>query len=87
MEGDLVPFGKSAAANNDNVGYNAGRDRGANAAANLMRTYPKLTRRWWMKEFRALRDAHQKEEKAETVAAFKLAVERGDRFKENSSNK
>ena len=51
MEGDLVPFGKAAAANNDTVGYNAGRDRGANAAANLMRTYPKLTRRWWMKEF------------------------------------
>ena len=85
MEGDLVPFGKSVASNNDTVGYNAGRDRGANAAANLMRTFPKVRRRWWAKEFEALKAAHQKEEKTETAAAFKLAAERGERFKENAS--
>jgi isopenicillin N synthase-like dioxygenase len=84
MAGDLIPFGKSAALNNDTVGYNEGRDRGANAAANLMRTYPKLTRRWWMKEFTELKAAHQEEEKAETLAAFKLAKERGERNKEKS---
>ena len=87
MEGDLIPFGKSAASNNDAVGYNAGRNRGANAAANLMRTYPKLTRRWWMKEFRELKAAHQKEERTETEAAFKLAAERGERYKENAVSK
>ena len=87
MEGDLIPFGKSAASNNDAVGYNAGRNRGANAAANLMRTYPKLTRRWWMKEFTELKAAHQKEERTETEAAFKLAAERGERYKENAVSK
>ena len=87
MEGDLVPFGQSAAATNETVGYNAGRDRGANAAANLMRTYPKLTRRWWMKEFREFRAAQQAEEKTETQAALKLAAERGGRYKENPGTK
>ena len=85
MEGDLIPFGKSGASTNDDVGYNAGRDRGANAAANLMRTYPKLTGRWWAKEFVALKAAQQQEEKAETEAALKLAAERGDRYQEKSN--
>ncbi len=85
MQGDLIPFGKSGASTNDDVGYNAGRNRGANAAANLMRTYPKLTGRWWEKEFAALRAAQQQEEVAETEAAFKLAAERGDRFQEKLS--
>jgi isopenicillin N synthase-like dioxygenase len=85
MQGDLIPFGKSGASTNDDVGYNAGRDRGANAAANLMRTYPKLTGRWWEKEFAALRAAQQQEEQAETEAAFKLAAERGDRYQQKSS--
>ena len=85
MQGDLIPFGKSGASTNDDVGYNAGRDRGANAAANLMRTYPKLTGRWWEKEFAALRAAQQQEEQAETEAAFKLASERGNRYQQKSS--
>jgi len=85
MQGDLIPFGKSGASTNDDVGYNAGRNRGANAAANLMRTYPKLTGRWWEKEFATLRTAQQQEEAAETEAAFKLAAERGDRFQEKLS--
>lgn len=85
MDGDLVPFGKSKASDNDEVGYNEGRDRGANSAANLMRTYPKLRRRWWAKEFEALKAAHQKEEMKETVAALKLAKERGERFKDNQN--
>jgi isopenicillin N synthase-like dioxygenase len=83
MNGDLVPFGKSKAEDNDVIGYNAGRDRGANAAANLMRTYPRLRRRWWAKEFDALKAAHKKEERKETEAALKLATERGERFKDN----
>jgi isopenicillin N synthase-like dioxygenase len=85
MNGDLVPFGKSEASDNDKVGYNAGRDRGANSAANLMRTYPKLRRRWWAKEFDALKAAHKKEERKETEAALKLATERGERFKDNQN--
>ncbi len=85
MNGDLVPFGKSKASDNDKVGYNAGRDRGANSAANLMRTYPKLRRRWWAKEFDALKAAHKIEERKETVAALKLATERGERFKDNKN--
>ncbi|MDG1836895.1 MAG: 2-oxoglutarate and iron-dependent oxygenase domain-containing protein [Pseudomonadales bacterium] len=87
MNGDLVPFGKSKASDNDKVGYNAGRDRGANSAANLMRTYPKLRRRWWAKEFDALKAAHKIEERKETVAALKLATERGERFKDNKNEK
>ena len=86
MEGDLVPFGKSAASSTGLAGYDSGRDRGANAAANLMRTYPRLTRRWWMKEFEKLKGAQQKEEKTETEAAFKLAADRGERHTQNSNN-
>ncbi len=84
MEGDLVPFGKSAASHSGSAGYKAGRDRGANAASDLMRTYPKVTRRWWMKEFRELRSKFQEEEKAETKAAFKLAADRAERNKGNT---
>ena len=86
MNGDLVPFGKSKASDNGESGYNAGRDRGANSAANLMRTYPKLRRRWWAKEFAALKAAHKKEERKETEAALKLATERGERFKDEQHN-
>ena len=85
MDGDLVPFGKSAASSSGVAGYDAGRDRGANAAANLMRTYPRVTSRWWVKEYEALKAAQQQEEQAETEAAFKLAVDRGQRHEENSS--
>jgi len=86
MNGDLVPFGKSKASDNDKIGYNEGRDRGANSAANLMRTYPKLRRRWWAKEFDALKAAHQKEERKETEAALQLATERGERFKHKQNS-
>ena len=82
MDGDLVPFGKSAAANTGVGGYEAGRDRGANAAADLMRTFSGVTRRWWAKEFAQLEDRLHKEEQAETNAAFKLAAQRAERFKE-----
>jgi hypothetical protein len=86
MEGGLVPVGQSAASNAGAAGYNAGRDRGANAAANRMRTLPQVTRRWWVKEFEELKGTYQNEEKVETAAAFKLAAERSERCKENSSN-
>ena len=82
MEGDLVPFGKSAALNTGIGGYEAGRNRGANAAADLMRTFSGVTRRWWAKEFEQLEDTLHKEEQAETDAAFKLAAQRAERFKE-----
>jgi isopenicillin N synthase-like dioxygenase len=83
MEGDLIPFGKSAASSTGVAGYDSGRDRGANAAANLMRTYPRVTSRWWVKEYEELKGAQQKEEQNETAAAFKLASDRGERYKEN----
>jgi len=86
MEGDLIPFGKSAAANQGAGGYKAGRDRGANAAADLMRTFSGVTRRWWAKEFKTLEAALHKEEQTETNAAFKLAAERGKRFKKSSGS-
>jgi hypothetical protein len=40
-----------------------------------------------MKEFTELKAAHQKEERTETEAAFKLAAERGERYKENAVSK
>jgi len=86
MDGDLVPFGKTVAANTGSAGYDSGRDRGANAAANLMRTYPKVTRRWWVKEYEDLKAAQQKEEQAETIAAFELAAARAERNKETSDD-
>ena len=86
MDGDLIPFGKSEASKTGTAGYDSGRDRGANAAANLMRTYPKVTDRWWVKEFEELRPLQQQEEQAETEAAFKLAADRGERNKESSGN-
>lgn len=83
MEGDLIPFGKSAADMEGAAGYQAGRDRGANACVNRMGTFPQVTRRWWAEEFEELRAQQHKEVEAETNAAYKLAAERGARYKEN----
>lgn len=84
MEGDLVPFGKSEAAAHGAAGYQAGRDRGANASVNRMGTFPQVTRRWWAQEYEELRQRQRAEVQAETSAAFKLAQARGRRFKAGS---
>ena len=83
MEGDLIPFGKSAADMEGAAGYEAGRDRGANACVNRMGTFPQVTRRWWAEEFEELRAQQQREVEAETAAAYKLAAKRGERYREN----
>ena len=85
MEGDLVPFGRSEAASEGAAGYEAGRDRGANACANRMGTFPQVTRRWWKEEFEALRAQQQAEVEAETSAAYALAAKRGERYKRDKS--
>ena len=85
MEGDLVPFGKSEAATVGAGGYESGRDRGANASVNRMGTFPQVTRRWWAEEYAELRKKQRDEVEAETQAAFKLAKERGERFKSKSN--
>ena len=82
MDGDLVPFGKHEAAAAGAAGYEAGRDRSANAAVNRMGTFPQVTRRWWVEEYAELRDQQQKEVEAETTAAFELAAKRGKRYSE-----
>ncbi len=87
MEGDLIPFGQTEAAQAGAAGYEAGRDRGANACVNRMGTFPQVTRRWWAGEFEALREQQQKEVEAETSAAFKLAAERGQRYKESRTGR
>jgi isopenicillin N synthase-like dioxygenase len=84
MEGDLIPFGKEQASAEGAAGYQAGRDRGANACVNRMGTFPQVTRRWWAKEFKALSEQHRKEVEAETNAAYKLAEERGKRYRKNA---
>ena len=81
MEGDLVPFGKSEADSKGAGGYEAGRDRGANASVNRMGTFPQVTKRWWAEEFAELSQKQRDEVKAETQAALDLAKERGKRFK------
>jgi hypothetical protein len=81
MEGYLVPFGKSEADLVGAAGYESGRDRGANASVNRMGTFPQVTRRWWVEEYEELRQKQRDEVEAETQAAFKLAKERGERFK------
>ena len=81
MEGDLVPFGKSEVDTVGAGGYESGRDRGANASVNRMGTFPQVTRRWWAEEYSELRQKQRDEVEAETQAAFKLAKERGERFK------
>ena len=81
MEGDLVPFGKSKADLVGAGGYESGRDRGANASVNRMGTFPQVTRRWWADEYAELRQKQYDEVEAETQAAYKLAKERGERFK------
>ena len=85
MEGDLVPFGKKVAAEKGAAGYEAGRDRGANACVNRMGTFPQVTRRWWVEEFKALSEQQRREVEAETQAAFKLAAERGKRYQDRTS--
>jgi hypothetical protein len=51
-----------------------------------MGTFPQVTRRWWVDEFKALSDKQRREVEAETQAAFELAAERGKRFKARSAN-
>ena len=84
MEGDLVPFGQKVAKERGVAGYEAGRDRGANACVNRMGTFPQVTRRWWVEEFKALSEQQRQEVEAETQAAFKLAAERGKRYVESA---
>ena len=48
-----------------------------------MGTFPQVTRRWWAEEFEELRAQQQREVEAETQAAYKLAAERGQRYREN----
>lgn len=86
MEGDLIPFGKTEASAEGSAGYKAGRDRGANACVNRMGTFPQVTRRWWVEEFKELSEQHREEVEAETKAAYKLAEERGQRFREKNSD-
>jgi hypothetical protein len=81
MEGDLVPFGKSEADSKGAGGYEAGRDRGANASVNRMGTFPQVTKRWWGEEFAELSQKQRDEVKTETQAALDLAKRRGERFK------
>lgn len=85
MEGDLVPFGKSKASIEGAAGYKAGRDRGANACVNRMGTFPQVTRRWWVDEFKELSEKQREEVEAETAAAYALAAERGKRYRESTS--
>ena len=84
MEGDLIPFGRTEAPREGAAGYRAGRDRGANACVNRMRTFPQTTQRWWGKEFEQLQQVQADEVEAETQAAFALAAERGKRFRGTS---
>jgi hypothetical protein len=86
MEGDLVPFGRSAADKTGAAGYEAGRDRGANACVNRMGTFPQVTRRWWVDEFESLKEQQRLEVEAETQAAFELAAQRGKRYKTRTVN-
>ena len=86
MEGDLIPFGKTEASVQGAAGYNAGRDRGANACVNRMGTFPQVTRRWWVEEFKELSEKQRAEVEAETAAAYKLAAERGKRYRESRTN-
>ena len=82
MEGDLIPFGRKAASARGAAGYEAGRDRGANACVNRMGTFPQVTRRWWVKEFEALKAQQAAEVEAETRAALALAEARGARYRQ-----
>jgi len=84
MEGDLAPFGRKQAVPTTASGYNPGRDRGANACVNRMGTFPQVTRRWWLDEFKELSQQQREEVEAETAAAYKLARERGKRYQTKS---
>nr|WP_070961454.1 2-oxoglutarate and iron-dependent oxygenase domain-containing protein [Hyphomonas sp. Mor2] len=86
MEGDLIPFGRSAATQDGASGYDVGRDRGANACVNRMSTFPQVTRRWWKDEFEALKEKARQEVESETQAAFDLAAQRGKRYKQKHAS-
>ena len=81
-----IPFGKTKASTEGAAGYNAGRDRGANACVNRMGTFPQVTRRWWVDEFKELSEKQRQEVEAETTAAYNLAAERGKRYQQQQQN-
>ena len=68
MEGDLIPFGKTEASVQGAAGYNAGRDRGANACVNRMGTFPRDPA-LRVEEFKELSEKQRAEVEAETAAA------------------
>ena len=47
--------------------------------------WAKVTRRWWVEEFKALSEQQRREVEAETQAAFELAAERGKRYQDRKA--
>jgi hypothetical protein len=50
-----------------------------------MGTFPQVTRRWWVEEFKELSEQQRKEVEAETAAAYSLAAQRGKRYRESTN--
>ena len=83
MEGDLIPFGKTAAALKEQLVITP-VVTGVPMRVNRMGTFPQVTRRWWVEEFKELSEKQRAEVEAETAAAYKLAAERGQRYREQT---
>jgi len=63
------------------TGYSTIKDRGVNAAINRMNVFPSCTKRWWMEEYRKLREIVRREQEVEQQATFDLAATRAHRNK------
>eukprot|EP01063_Lacrimia_lanifica_P034812 TRINITY_DN6524_c2_g1_i1.p1 TRINITY_DN6524_c2_g1~~TRINITY_DN6524_c2_g1_i1.p1 ORF type:complete len:402 (+),score=135.74 TRINITY_DN6524_c2_g1_i1:88-1293(+) len=80
MEGALEPW----PGGRGTTGYRASRNRGDNAVANRLMTFPSCTRRWWREEFTQLRETQRREVAEDTAAAYDLAAGRAVRNQQNS---
>lgn len=75
MDIPLIPFGDAA----HDTGFIENRNRGLDVAVERMGTFPAVTKRWWMTEFRKYRKIQEAAASKETDAAYQLAEERAKR--------
>ena len=85
VAGDLVPFGKSEPPDVSATGYKAGDGWATHIATERLTVFPSCSKRWWKDEFKKL-TPFTEQLKAETDAAYELAAERGERYKQKSSS-
>lgn len=76
LEGNLIPFGMSADASDENWTIKKDRDRATVAAFDRMDDFSESTKRWYKKEFKTLKDPMRELKISDTLLSIKSVQER-----------